>query len=481
MTYACSGAQCVSVHNEWGQTYYDHQFSARSGSENDFSAPLPTGPFRATIHAATAYLQDSWRPSPGLTLNAGLRWDSEHLIDYKGVRRLRFHQEWQPRLGVSWDPGKDGRTKLYAFAGRFYYRIPTAAMTWWFGDVTGVDTYNTDPLSTMPDPNARGVPPTDPLYPDPGSGIFFGGGPFGTVVDSGIQEMHQNEYTVGAERLVDPTLTIGAKATYRRLANAVEDRCDFTDAGCVVINPGSDGQYARGDAAAWSGIDGTEDVVSPSGPASPPARRIYKGIELLARKSFRDALWIQASYVYSSLTGNYDGGIQEEFLATVPGRSTDFDFPALWQNSEGRLFLDRPHRFRLDSYWVTPLRLAVGLQAFVASGAPFDKSGYFDSAYDSMLYLVPRGSAGRLPTQWDANVTLSYPIAIGPATVTLQAYLYNLFNNQVATAKDVVWNNQTWAGYPDGILDQPQTNPNYGKVTARTDPRSFRAAVRVSF
>jgi hypothetical protein len=481
MTYAFSGGQSVQLRNDWGQLYYLHTFSSRSGSESDFSAPLPTGPFRATIHAAGAYLQDSWRPSPGLTINAGLRWDSERLIDYKGTTRLRFDREWQPRLGVAWDPGKDGRTKLYAFAGRFFYRIPTAAMTWWFGDVTGVDTYNTDLVSTLPGPGARGIPPESPDYPDPGYVVWFGGGPWGTSVDSGLQEMYQDEYTVGAERQLGPTLTVGVKGTYRRLGGAVEDRCDFVDEGCVVINPGSDGRFARGDAAAWSGIDGTEDIVSPSGPVSPPARRTYKGIEILARRSFTDALWLQASYVYSSLTGNYDGGIQEESLSTVPGRSTDFDLPALWHNAHGRLFLDRPHRFRLDSYWVSPLRLAVGLQAFVASGAPFDKVGYYSAAYDSMLYLLPRGSAGRLPTQWDANLTLSYPIVFGPATVTLQAYLYNLFNNQTPMVKDVVWNNQTWHGYPDAMMEQPQTNANYGKVTSRTDPRFFRAAIRVSF
>jgi len=65
--------------------------------------------------------------------------------------------------------------------------------------------------------------------------------------------------------------------------------------------------------------------------------------------------------------------------------------------------------------------------------------------------------------------------------VTLQAYVYNLFNNQIPMTEDVVWSNQQWAGYPADLFNQPQSNDNYGKVTARTDPRAFRAAVRVSF
>jgi len=68
----------------------------------------------------------------------------------------------------------------------------------------------------------------------------------------------------------------------------------------------------------------------------------------------------------------------------------------------------------LDGYWVIPWRPAVGLQAFAESGAQLNKLGYFNSTYGSMVFLVPRGSEGRLPTLWEANLTLSYPIASAP-------------------------------------------------------------------
>ena len=103
--------------------------------------------------------------------------------------------------------------------------------------------------------------------------------------------------------------------------------------------------------------------------------------------------------------------------------------------------------------------------------------------YRSDVFLVPRGSEGRLPTLWGTNLTLSYPFAIGPATVTLQAYLFNVFNKQIAISRDDAWSNQHPTGYPDSIFDpnQEQHNREYGKVTGRSDPRVFRAAVRVSF
>jgi hypothetical protein len=101
----------------------------------------------------------------------------------------------------------------------------------------------------------------------------------------------------------------------------------------------------------------------------------------------------------------------------------------------------------------------------------------------SPIFLVPRGSVGRLPTLWGTDLTLGYPIAIGPTTVTLQAYLFNVFNKQIAVDRDNTWSISPPKGFPATIFDpnQEQTNPESGKVTGRQEPRVFRAAIRVSF
>ncbi len=269
----------------------------------------------------------------------------------------------------------------YASAGRFYYAFPTVATTWWFGDVTGVDTYNHDPVSTVPDESVRGP------GGDAGSLVWFGGGPWGTPVDKSLQGAYQDELTIGVERLFGKTLTVGIKGTARRLGNVIEDRCDLDpsqngDAFCAVINPGSNGRYARGDFDSCTGLDTTFDGngnpiyndncqgepawVVHGAPPTPAASRLYRGIEVLARESIGASVWLQASYVYSSLRGNYDGGINEGQGESHPGGNSDSDFPPFWQNADGRLNLDRPHRFRFDGYWVTPLHLAMGLQFFVS-------------------------------------------------------------------------------------------------------------------
>jgi hypothetical protein len=473
-----SGGQLVTIRNEYGQRYYAHQFVAVSPDDPTL---VPGYPPHAEVLDFGAYLQDSWKPSPGLTLNLGLRWDGEDIRNFLGDTVLRLRKAWQPRLGVVWDPWQDGRTKLYGFAGRFSYAFPTILAVSAFHGNTIFETYNFDPVSVVQDSNVIHH-----------SGVAGGGGTVGDPVDAGLRSPYQDELTLGIERMLDPTLLVSLKGTYRRLGAAIEERCDFEATGpnntCAIINPGSGATYASGQAPTCNGLFDNSDwnQCPESGPATPtpPAKRIYRGIEVLARKTVGNRFWLQASYVYSSLRGNYDGGVNESgYGQTSVGTNSDFDYPATWHNAYGALYLDRPHRFRMDGYWVAPWRLSIGLQFFAESGAPFNRLGFFNSAYGSIVYLVPRGSAGRLPTLWEGNLTLAYPIVAGPVTVTLQAYVFNLFNNQIATARDERWSKSPPHDFPATIYDpnQIKNNDDYGSVIERAAPRSLRAAVRVSF
>jgi outer membrane receptor protein involved in Fe transport len=469
-----TGQQQVFINNEYGQLYYEHHFY---GTNPDDPVVIPNYQRGARVLDYGAYVQDSWKVAPNLTVNAGLRWDGEDTRSVAGQTVLRFSSGWQPRIGVVWDPWSSGATKVYAFAGRFSYALPTAAASIVFGDFPGsLVTYNFDRVGVAQDPNVIGH--TDAIPRDPSS--------FGDLVDAGVKASSQDEVTAGVERLFGSTLTVGLKGTYRSLASTLEDRCDFGDAGCVLVNPGSNAKYASGNAMTCNGITYQYPdyfQCTPTGPPTPEAKRYYRGIELLARESIGTSLWLQASYIYSSLRGNYDGGVNEIFALTNPGINADFDYPALWHNGYGTLSLDRTNRFRFDGYWVTSWRLSVGMQAFAETGAPLNRMGLFDDAYGSGVFLVPRGSAGRLPTLWGANLVLSYPISIGPVTATLQASLFNVFNKQIAVDRDQAWSISPPAGFPATIYDpnQEQTNPYYGSVTRRSEPRIFRAAVKVSF
>ena len=107
----------------------------------------------------------------------------------------------------------------------------------------------------------------------------------------------------------------------------------------------------------------------------------------------------------------------------------------------------------------------------MVSGAPLDRMGYFNSVYLGGVRLVPRGSAGRMPTLWEASLSLEIPLRLGPATVTLQGFVYNVFNNQIRTSQDEQLTYAQPDPYPNYDPNQPQGNDNYGRVTARQAPR----------
>jgi hypothetical protein len=475
-----TGGQLVEVWNEFGQLYYIHQFNAVS---QDDPTPVPEIFRSARVLDFGAYVQDSWRAAPGLTINAGVRWDGERAITYADQTVLRLGT-WQPRLGVIWDPRGDGSTRLYGFAGRFSYAFPSGMTAGVFANNVALATYNLDRVSVEQDPDVLNHGETVTIA---------GAGPQGVPVDSDVVSPYQDELTLGIERAFGSRLTVGLRGTYRRLGSAIENRCDLdrrapenARSRCAIVTPGSDGAFAQGNVPTCNGLIDNPDwsECGMTGVATPPARRIYRGIELLARETVGDRLWIQASYVYSSLRGNYDGGVNQGVEGrSVPGRNQDFDYPALWHDGYGILTLDRPHRLRVDGYWNSPWRVSIGLQAFVESGSPLNRLGYFNFNYGSLVFLVPRGSEGRLPPLWDADLTLAYPIALGPVTVTLQAYLFHAFNKQIAIARDEAWSISPGDDQPATIYDpnQTQDNDNYGSVIGRSPPRSFRAAVRVSF
>lgn len=70
-------------------------------------------------------------------------------------------------------------------------------------------------------------------------------------------------------------------------------------------------------------------------------------------------------------------------------------------------------------------------------------------------------------------------------TVTLQAYLFNLFNNQIETGENVLYTIRQPPGYPSTLYDPnvppDRVNANYGKIVSRQDPRLLRGAVKITF
>ena len=484
------GGQLVQVFNEYGQTYYQHNFYAPCADKTNAACYEPiNNVVTPKSEDLGFYAQDSWKVSPNFTVNLGLRYDQETVKDYSGATAFKTNNEWQPRIGVIWDPKANGQMKVYAFYGRFYYSVPTDLNVRAYGAQTNGTSYNFDPVNTAQDPTVIGH-----------ETAFFQGGAFTEPVQPGIKGIYQDEYSAGMDFLLDPTLSIGVKGTYRNLGRVIEDRCDLDGSSpltnyntCAIINPGSDSPLATGNIPGCNGLDGNSAGCFDSIPGVGAAKRKYWGGELVVRKQFTNALWSQASFVYSSLNGNYDGEVREGRGQTDPGINADFDYFQFQHNNQGKLFLDVPWRFRLDASYTFPFKMFIGLQFYAEEGKPLNQQGYFNAGYGAEIQLVERGSAGRLPNLYEGNLSLGYPIGIGPVTVTPTLYLFNVFNAQQITLKDVRYSTSQPAGYtncsgttyppPCTLYDpnQQQTNPNYGFVTQRQQPRLFRAALKITF
>ncbi len=105
--------------------------------------PAQLGVQDSQTHELGAFFQDTWHPHDRLTLDLGLRWEgtwhpevfvapedtffAPYLDDSRFPSDGRIPDDldnFQPRAGVAWDVGGDGRTVVRANAGSYVARIP---------------------------------------------------------------------------------------------------------------------------------------------------------------------------------------------------------------------------------------------------------------------------------------------------------------------------------------------------------------------
>ncbi len=512
----CDLAQAPFYTNALGETtqvFYQHDLLA-DGTVDNYNI-IPASPFDTPSRRYSAFLQDQWRIIPTLTLNAGIRYDTEQFFGDDPVngefKAFEFANQWAPRIGLVWDFAGDGTSKLYASAGRFYFALPTDLNVRVFTANSAVQTYNYDFNSII---QGNGAPRLE---------NFQGGSASGEPIDPGARASYQDEMTLGIEKALDPTLSVGLKGTYRTLGRTLEDRCDLdgaspanpTGSTCALFNPGATGVDNPAASGLYPTCNGSGNPTDPTagdctttGVAVGNAKRIFRGIEMVARKQFTNQLWAQASFLYSSLKGNYSGAIREASGQTDPGINADYDYYQFTFNDYGNLELDRPVQARIDAVYNAPFGLSAGIGFFVRSGLPVSRYGWFNDFYPNLLYLDDRGTNSRLitgdrtPTDYDMNLSMSYNANIGPVTVTPQVYLFNVLNRQTATAYDTQWNlagsfgsvddpTSPFYGQP-GLAPGEQTcpaaatavcpdNPDYGKIALRGNPRLLRVALKVTF
>ncbi|HEV8579354.1 MAG TPA: TonB-dependent receptor [Thermoanaerobaculia bacterium] len=457
-----SGGQQVDVFSTPSGPVYSH-FYWTTPTATPANAPVSALVASPEHKITTVYLQDRWTVRPNFTLNLGVRWDRQEIIDASGAKQIDLKEDYAPRLGFIWDPTATGRSKVYGSYGRYYEQIPMDLVIRSFSFERQARIFNFSPTGTTPDPAAEAALGEN--------STIFGG--FTEPSDPDLHNQYINEYLLGYEREVLPDVSVGLKAIYRDYGEVVEDFLCKDDGTYCIGNPG------RGIMREVFTLDYARTLPAPA------PQRIFKGVQVDATKRFSKNWQALASYIYSKLEGNFDG-LYAPFtnVGADPNITAAYDYFDFFTNgsdltritNKGPLSNDRRHQFKLSGVYLTPWKLSVGLSTYYRTGTPRTRYGYSDIYGRYEFFLTRRGAEGRTPDNYEADLHLGYPWTVGPATLNFLVDVFNLLDVQRPVLLDQRW------GFQEADNSSPTpVNPDYGKAVLRTPPRSYRLGLRVSF
>jgi hypothetical protein len=383
------------------------------------------------IRVPSAYLQDSWRISNPLRLNLGVRWDGQ-ILRADGATVYEILDQWQPRIGFTYQLGRAGTQQIFGSAGRFYQEVSLNLPAYGFSESSRWrgTIYDHDPRQ---DPSG-GIVDYDDI------GYYL-------VEDLDLQGQHHDEFTLGYERQLTQGSLIRARGIFRTLRRGIEDTYSEEFGDYTIGNIG------------YGPFDNWE-----------PMKRDYQALELsyFLKKHKYSA---RASYVLSRTHGNYTGLFYSDTGQTFPNLTGGFDYISTMPNFTGLLPNDRTHVFKLSGDYQWDFGLTVGTYFAWMSGTPLSDFGQTAERYQ--LHLVERGSAGRTPSIWSLNLRLAYRLR-GPSATGLQPRLIvDLMN--IGSPSEVVNQDQQREFYGGG------ENLTYGVPTAYQPPMSVRLGLEVGF
>ncbi len=447
----------------------------------------PFVPTSTRANAVGAFLQDSWSILDRVTLNAGLRYDTQTVVGTGGNVAFELPNQISPRVGLVYDFTRTGRSKLFASYARYYQNSVLAMVNSQFSNITRLTaTRSRAPINGGPgcDPLTQSAPYTEcrdpaniPVPAGTSTGIsrqYTQTFAINSPVDPSLRPQSSNEIVLGGEYEVFPRATLGVNYTRRTMNDVIEDMSINETTNYFIGNPG------RGIGAAF-----------------PKAVRDYDAVAVYLNKAFADLWLAQVSYTYSYLRGNYSGLYRPDNNQLAPNVTSDFDLIGMMENKSGVLPLDRTHNIKVfgsrEFVIDSNTSLDLGLSYRGNSGTPLNVTGSHYIYGSGFTFILPRGSGGRLP--WvhgvDAHLGVNRKLGRGLlATVTLDAF--NMFNFQAVTSQDQVYTLDNIDALVGGTLadlpdvknrngQSPALNPNYQKPLSYQPPRSIRIGARVSF
>lgn len=483
----------------WGSGYYSFntledyvdknpfQFTQRVGL-NGFSTP-ESGTISLGQKELALYINDTWRPKPGLTINMGLRWEGQwnpdapeqtngkqsRNPDNPGLDTIGLVQgdvpndlnNIAPRFGFAWDPGNDGKTVVRGGAGVFYSRTNLLLMAnsftanayrqalfFIFGGGFPFEFPGVYPES--------GLAPDDPANENlPTSDVAF------------FEDVFNNPRTtrvnIGLEHEVAPNLSLGAdyvfadtKNGHRRTNQNLTGPVGFDDYGRGLY----DGSRVDGDYGQFQVEEST-------------ARRRYQSFVLSAKKRFAEDYQFQVFYTLSQLKTDDDNERDSSGFRNTQPENLDVDYADSELDIRHRLVANAVFNLPGDFVFGTLLQMNTGRPYTITSGVDDNgDSNRNDYAVvdDSNRALVQAAgqdvsdglqgrNTARQPSSFVMDIRLSKLFDFGNAG-TLEGIfeVFNLFNNANRLSTN-------------GALG----SPNFGFLNIVGPPRQIQIGVRYRF
>jgi Carboxypeptidase regulatory-like domain/TonB dependent receptor-like, beta-barrel len=341
------------------------------------------------------FVQDDWRISPQLTLNAGLRWemdtDVKNISGYGDVNpivkpflegnRKRDLNNFGPRVGFAW-ASKSGGLQLHGGYGIYYDRVTLEIISL----ERGLDGRSL-PIEVRAgnvfflDPSTGSVPPFAPTFSNPFTGFILPGAGAGgiNIIDNSLENPTVQQFNLG---------------TQIRLPRQASLRVD------LVHNHGTHFIIGRPIGQVFNPVVGGPDTVL-NLESSVGSR--YDGLLTTLEKRWGQGQQVRVSYTLARAR-NYANDDQ------IPFNAGPLD-PNDLQKEYGPTPNEQRHRFVLSGSFLLPGSVRLSPIWTIASGVPMD---ILMPDAQTRVPTLPRNAGGRkFKTASDLNAYLSQLNASG--------------------------------------------------------------------
>jgi len=439
------------------------------------------------------FVEDRWQVTDNVLLSLGLRNENFENFNSDGVTFLDQTDQWAPRLGVTWDVFGDSSLRTFANVGRYHLAIPLNVAFRQVGGSTNTTEYfsftSIDPNTGEPQGTAHLVGNTGP---------YSSNNEYGQARDpalsaaDGLDSYYQDEFVLGLESKLMPSLVGGARFIYRDLGSQIDDNCDprpaynwavhnglndGTDADsnglddgaefyasqlaeCRIINPGEANTLLLEDPAG----NRVRANISAAEWGLPALKREYQGLDLFLEHPLRDNWYGKLDWTISRSEGNAEGQLNSDSGQQDVAVTANWDQPEIMAGADGYLPNDRRHQIKAWGFYQFSPEWRVSSTLTSASGRPVSEIGFYEGAAlleiatdpskpianpcDADCYFnsyaayagdyyqhVPRGSAGRLPWTTVLDVGAQYAPNVLKNQLTVGLDVFNVFNTQKPQSK----------------------------------------------